>query len=749
MDMGTPIPQTTFVGRKSELTALRRLRSASRLLTLTGPGGCGKTRIAYEMVSRFQSLAVVWIDLAPIRDSAAVAPAVERALGLAGDGSLSQPTIAAMLSMRGDHVVVALDNCEHVIDAAAACATRLLDTTAGVSILATSRTPLRIDGEVIWRVPPLSVPSPAGEGGVGEALAADAVRLFVERARLAQPSFILDWSTCADIVAICRATDGLPLAIELAAARTRHMSIAALARTMTAPLRSLAAERGVDYRHPSLRATIEWSHALLDATEQRVFRRLGVFAGGFTLQSAEAVCADLPDDFGEVVQAVTSLTDQSLVEFSPREDRYRMLVPIHEYAVERLSESGEMAVATERAARFLTRLATVDLAQRKIAVDADALIRREFANTAAVLPWLIQNDTAAALGLLARYAEARWTAIPVHLSVVSEWLDRALARWPTRDALRARCLLHRARLEREVSDDGTRVANARRAVDEALAIALELKDSSLEIVARQNAASVAIGEGDPRRAIELYDSVIPVLQPRELAMALSVRSVLRKIVGDGVGAEADIDAAFAAWDRHGDPGSGEPFLTRLTAADVAFRSADLARASGYLRDAIVLLRDGGQSQSPAPFELLAHLAAAEGDHERALRLASFAERLRSETGLWPSAFLALADRSWMPEARRRLGARSASICAAGRRMPEDEAVRYALTGRFAGELTRRELDVASLVASGLTDKEIGARLWMSERTAENHVQHIRQKLGLRSRAQIGTWLANEVAAVPR
>ncbi len=744
--MRTSIPQTTFVGRKSELAALRRLRSASRLLTLTGPGGCGKTRIAYEMVSRFQSLAVVWIDLAPLRDSAAVAPAVELALGLAGDGSLSQPTIAAMLSMRGDHVVIALDNCEHVIDAAAACARRLLDTTAGVSILATSRTPLRIDGEVIWRVPPLSVPSPAGEPGVGEALAADAVRLFVERARLAQPGFILDWSTCADIVAICRATDGLPLAIELAAARTRHMSIAALARVMTAPLRSLAAERGVDYRHPSLRATIEWSHALLDATEQRVFRRLGVFAGGFTLQGAEAVCADQPDDFGEVVQAVTSLTDQSLVEFAPREDRYRMLVPIHEYAVERLSESGEMAVATERAARFLTRLATVDLAQ-KIAVDADALIRREFANTAAVLPWLIENDTAAALGLLARYAGARWTAIPVHLSVVSEWLDRALAKWPTRDALRARCLLHRARLEREVSDDGTRVANARRAVDEALAIALELKDSSLEIVARQNAASVAIGEGDPRRAIELYDSVISVLQPRELAMALSVRSVLRKIVGDGVGAEADIDAAFAAWDRHGDR-SGEPFLTRLTAADVAFRSADLARAGGYLRDAIVFLRDGGQSQSPAPFELLAHLAAAEGDHERALRLASFAERLRGETGLWPSAFLALADRSWMPEARRRLGARSASICAAARRMPEDEAIRYALTGRSGGELTRRELDVANLVASGLTDKEIGARLRMSERTAENHVQHIRQKLGLRSRAQIGTWLANEVATVP-
>ena len=114
MDIGTPIPQTTFVGRKSELAALRRLRSASRLLTLTGPGGCGKTRIAYEMVSRFQSLAVVWIDLAPLRDSVAVAPAVELALGLAGDGSLSQPTIAAMLSMRGDHVVIALDNCEHV-----------------------------------------------------------------------------------------------------------------------------------------------------------------------------------------------------------------------------------------------------------------------------------------------------------------------------------------------------------------------------------------------------------------------------------------------------------------------------------------------------------------------------------------------------------------------------------------------------------------------------------------------------------
>jgi non-specific serine/threonine protein kinase len=330
----------------------------------------------------------------------------------------------------------------------------------------------------------------------------------------------------------------------------------------------------------------------------------------------------------------------------------------------------------------------------------------------------------------------------VHLSVVSDWLARALAAWPARDALRAQCLIHRARLEREVNDDTMRVANARRAADEALAIALELHDPGLEAVARQNSAGVSVGEGDIPRAIELFDEVVPMLGPRELGMALSVRCVLKAIVGDRSGAQDDIDAAFAAWARHGDPTSGEPFLTRLTAADVAFRSGDLAHAAAYLHDAIVLLRDGGHAQSPAPFEFLAHLAAAEGDHERALRLASFAERLRGETGMWPSAFLALTDRSWLAETQQALASRVMSIRGAGRQMSESEAILYALEGRVGGELTSRQSDVASLVAKGLSDKEIAARLLISERTAENHVQHIREKLGVRSRAQIGSWVAS-------
>ena len=741
MDVFAYTPSSTFVGRRSELAILRRLRSASRLLTLTGAGGSGKTRIAYELISKVPRAALAWINLAALRDPAAVAPAIERALGLPGDGSLSRRTITALGLTHGDRFVVVLDNCEHLVEAAAACAARLLAASDGVSIMATSRSPLRIEAEVVWRIPPLSVPLPA-EGTVGDALRADAVRLFVERARVAQPGFIFDASTYRDVVSICRSADGLPLAIELAAARTRHMSVAALAKVMSAPLRSLAAERGSDVRHVSLRTTIEWSHSLLDATEQRVFRRLAVFVGGFTLESAAAVCTDDGSrDAGEVVQAVTSLADQSLVEFSAREDRYRMLVPVLEYALERLARSGEGALGIERAARFLARLATIDLAQGNTTIDADARLRREFANAMAVLPWLVANETASALRLLSRYAGAHWTAIPVHLSVVSGWLGQALAAWPTRDALRARCLIHRARLEREISDDAIRVANARQAVEEAREIAVELNDRSLEILARQNSANVAIGEGDPRRAIEIYDSVLPMLQPRELAMALSVRSVLKKGVGDDAGAEADIDAAFAAWNENADPGSGEPFLTRLTAADVAFRSGNAERAAAYLRDAIVFLRDGGHSQSPAPFELLAHLAATEGDDERALRLASYAERTRSETGLWPASFLALTARSWMTEAQRRLGPRVAETRAAGRRMSEQEAISYALTGRYGGDLSRRELDVADLVADGLTDKEIGARLGLSERTAENHVQHIRQKLSLRSRAQIGAWLA--------
>jgi len=738
--LGAAALRTTFVGRKSELATLRRLRRSTRLLTLTGAGGSGKTRLAGELVRGSRTSVVAWVDLAPLRDPAAVAPAIERALGAAGDGTLSAGAIAATLPIRGDRVVVVLDNCEHLVEAAAACASKLLAASDAISIVATSRSPLRIDNELVWRIPSLSLPSATEESRVGVALRSDAVRLFVERARVAQAGFILDESTCADVVWICRAVDGLPLAIELAAGRTRHMSVSALRRLLGVPLRSLRREPGDDPRHRTLHATMEWSHALLDASERRVFRRVAVFVGGFALEGAAAVCTEAESEFGEVTEAVTRLVDHSLLEFSTSLDRYRMLEPVREHAAERLRESGEQNIATESAARYLTRLATVDLAPERNVPNADGRMRQEFSNAAAVLPWLIANDAAGALRLLARFAGAQWTAIPVHLSTVSDWLAKALAAWPARDALRARCLIHRARLEREVSDDAMRVANARRAADEALAIALELHDPKLEAVARQNSAGVAVGEGDIPRAIELYDEVVPVLGPRELAMALSVRCVLKAIVGDGLGAQADIDAAFAAWGRHGDATSGEPFLTRLTAADVAYRSRVPARAAAYLRDAVVLLRDGGHGQSPAPFEFLAHLAAAEGDHERALRLASFADRLRSETGLWPSAFLALTDRTWLAETQRVLASRVVSIRRAGRQMSEPEAISYALDGRVGGELTSRQFDVASLVAKGLSDKEIAGRLLISERTAENHVQHIREKLGVRSRVQIGSWV---------
>ena len=734
-------PRTTFVGRKSELAVLRRLRRSARLLTLTGAGGSGKTRLAYELVSARRITVVAWVDLAPLRDPSAVAPAIERALGAAGDGTLSRATIVAALPVSGDRVLLVFDNCEHLAEAAAACANKLLAATDAISIVATSRSPLRIDNELVWRIPPLSLPS-AAESRIGVALRADAVRLFVERARVAQTGFILDESTCADVVWVCRAVDGLPLAIELAAGRTRHMSVAALRGQLAAPLRFLRDERGDDPRHRTLHAAIEWSHALLDAPERRVFRRVSVFAGGFTLESAAAVCVGGESEATDVTGAVTRLVDHSLLEFSPSRDRYRLLEPVLDFAGEQLRRSGEYNLAIERAARYLTRLATVDLAPERNVPNADGLMRQEFSNVAAVLPWLIACDAAGALRLLARYAGAQWTAIPVHLSVVSDWLARALTAWPARDALRARCLIHRARLEREVSDDTMRVTNARRAADEALAIALELHDPGLEAVARQNSAGVAVGEGDIPRAIELFDEVVPMLGPRELGMALSVRCVLKAIVGDRSGAQDDIDAAFAAWARHGDPTSGEPFLTWLTAADVAFRLGELAHAAAYLHDAIVLLRDGGHAQSPAPFEFLAHLAAAEGDHERALRLASFAERLRGETGMWPSAFLALTDRSWLADTQQALASRVMSIRGAGRQMSESEAILYALEGRVGGELTSRQSDVASLVAKGLSDKEIAARLLISERTAENHVQNIREKLGVRSRAQIGSWVAS-------
>ena len=262
------MPLTTFVGRRRELQTVRRYLAGTRFLTLVGPGGCGKTRLAIELARMTAKADVAWVDLAPLRRGEDVQHEVARGLGVA------EPDRMAEIVAKRDHrTLLLLDNCEHVLDAAAELAVRFLSASSRTRLLATSREPLDVEGELVWRVPSLSLPDALFPCEPMRCSRADAVKLFIDRAQLAHPGFVLDRTSCPHVVAICRAVDGIPLAIELAAARLRHTSVAELAARLDDLLALLVGtRRGGDPRHRALRAALDWSHALLDQQEQAVFR---------------------------------------------------------------------------------------------------------------------------------------------------------------------------------------------------------------------------------------------------------------------------------------------------------------------------------------------------------------------------------------------------------------------------------------------------------------------------------------------
>lgn len=326
-----PLQLTRFVGRARELSELQGLLPATRLLTLTGAGGSGKTRLAGELVARVDGRdAVVWVDLAAIADPALLLPHVALGLGIAERGD--RPTLDLLRSAVGTRaLLMVLDNCEHLVDAAAGLAEALLTRCPGLTIVATSREALGVPGEVAWLVPPLAEDESA--------------QLFTERAQSVLPSFAAGPGNVAAITAVCRRLDGLPLAIELAAARVRVLSPGQIAERLGDALSVLSGgSRTVLPRHRTLRGAIDWSYALLTDREQLLLRRLAVFAGPFTLEAAEAVCAMDPISADEVLDGVAALVDKSMVVLEPggTEARYRLLETIRQYAAELLRDSGEL-----------------------------------------------------------------------------------------------------------------------------------------------------------------------------------------------------------------------------------------------------------------------------------------------------------------------------------------------------------------------------------------------------------------------
>lgn len=425
---------SSFVGRMEEVREVEKLLGASRLLTLVGPGGVGKTRLANRVgaavVGRYPD--GVWIvELAALADPALLADAVLSALVLP-EVRAATPQQSLRQGLAGRRLLLILDNCEHLAAAAAALVRDLLGGCEGLRVVATSRTPLGVPGEALWPVPPLSLP---GEGDEAPEQLADseAVRLFVERASEADPGFSLTPANATDVAEICRQLDGLPLALELAAARTRSMSVAEVATRLRDRFRLLVGrDPTAPDRHRTLRAAVDWSYEALSPGEQVLFRRLSVFAGGFGLEAAEAVCDGLPSGL-DVLDGVAALVDQSLVvsDRARAVTRYRLLETLRHYATEQLAASGEESAVRNRHLGWVCDLAeraegSLDGKEQAVWIQ---VVAADEDNIRAALDWAVTHRGSDE-GLRAAAALWRYWQVRSRYEEGRRWLRSLLASTP-------------------------------------------------------------------------------------------------------------------------------------------------------------------------------------------------------------------------------------------------------------------------------------------------------------------------------
>jgi predicted ATPase/class 3 adenylate cyclase len=682
-----PLQLTSFVGRGAEIDEVKRLVSESRLVTLTGAGGIGKTRLALEVGTQLlgQFADGVWlVELGGLTDPGLVPEAVVTALGFMIQPGLG-PTesLIAMLGPRS--LLVLLDNCEHLVEAAAQLTEALLKHCPELRILATSRDVLGVGGEVTWRVPSMATPDVLRAHSLDEQRRCETVQLFVQRARAARPGFELNDDNAESVVRICQRVDGIPLAIELVAARTRSMSVRAIDERIADRFNlATGASRALLPRQRTLLATFDWSHELLSKEERRVFRRLAVFAGGFTLDAAEAVCmADKAEEADRSpLESLTSIVDKSLVitqEAAGAGERYRLLEPIRQYAADRLSQAQEADSARRSHATFY--LALGDAMYRELRGPSQvrymALAAEDLGNFRACFEWALRHDTRAALQL-AVALERYW--IRSSPAEGLEWLRRALELYSARDELRAHALYDATFWAWYRSDND----EARQYGEGCLALAQELQSNlyiGQALSALATVASRERPEGSLAHSVSLYHQaeqhVRAADDPEALARILNNFGCTLYESGDLIGARLKIEEALALARERDDVWQIGGFLDGL--ADVESASGETANAQ---RDWMLELELAGHlgSRSTAAYALvgLARLAMADERPERYIRLLGAANNLLRLAGVVDSSIgHVIADAR--SKSRAALGESvSDQIWRDGGGMPLMEAVRFGL-----------------------------------------------------------------------
>jgi predicted ATPase/DNA-binding CsgD family transcriptional regulator len=828
-----PTLLTSFVGREGEAADVARLLGERRLVTLVGAPGVGKTRLALRVASDLIPGFPhgVWlVELAALADPALVSPSVATALDIR-----EQPGVPVMASLadalRSRELLLVLDNCEHLVDACAALAETLLRACVRLRILATSRESLRIEGETSWRVPSLAVSDQRQYAldpaiPLAHLLAYPATRLFVERARASSAAFDPNDRDAGAIVSICRRLDGIPLAIELAAARVRSLPPVQVAARLEDSFALLTGgSRTALPRHQTLRAALDWSHDLLTEPERKLLRQLSVFAGGWTIEAAQSVCDLGADGLLDLLR----LVDRSLVQVEASDDgetRYRLLEPIRQYAAEQLCSAGEDSVIRGRHLAWCVTLAEEADVWGSDAVAWTERLLAEHDNLRAALAWSLADGTEAGsdTGIRLAVAVENFWFVRDFLIEGRRWLEQLLAVEDTRgradrvaenatgaaaEPVRSRDSLGKhprvaalnalSMLEYQQQEHDAAAAH----VDEALELAHRVQDrvgighalNTLGTLVRargEYGRSVALLEesvslfksvGDPfgmwRAPNQLGETLTMLgelerarrLHEESLAVARSmdwpwrVAHVLRNLAlvayrqGDLDRASTLLQESLARWRDVGATRGPQWALAEL--GHVALAQDDRVGAAACFRESLALCREAGDRRGVA--RCLEGLAAASGDDpdetwaRRAARLLGKATDLREATGVPVSPLERPTHERATADARARLGEEAfATALLEGRALPTHEAIEIALAARqsdgrmddlkpgqsaadASSPLSRREREVVPLIARGLTNRQIAARLVISERTVDGHVAKILSKLGFATRAQIAVW----------
>jgi predicted ATPase/DNA-binding CsgD family transcriptional regulator len=800
-----PLAMSTFVGREREIGEVTRLVRDNRLLTLTGPGGSGKTRLALAaaegLTGEFEG-GVFFVSLAPITETALVAPAVARALGLPGSGDRPAEELLKGY-LRERQTLLLLDNFEQVLEASP-LVEELLMAAPRLRVLDTSREPLHLYGEQEYPVPPLELPDPKSSESPERLARYEAVRLFVERARELDPAFRVTEHNAPAIAEICARLDGLPLAIELAAARTRLLPpeamVARLGDRLELPGKGA---RNAPERQRTLRATLGWSHDLLSFEERMLFARLSVFSGGRSLAAIGAVCD--PEGELDAMGRVNSLLEKNLLiredATTGTEPRFVMLETVHEYAREKLEESGEAQELRRAHAWYF--LALAEEAEPELVGPAQARwfdrLEFEYDNIRAALSWTLERGKAE-LGLRLAGALRQFWLLRGYLGEGCQWLEETLANeGPDLVAARAKALEALGWLSRwqedmerteSAAEEGLRLsaeaevesrivaslqgfmgyaANARGDHEQAqewfedgLALSQEGGNTRVHAWLLLDMNNLEERRGDYRRAKELCEEVLPLA--RELDDAFLLGTCLNGLgwvllFQDHQRALTVSEESVALLRKVGYKG----VLVRAidTLAWAALLCGDLARAEALHGEGLALCKDlGNRALATAYFDGLAcEAGGTTGEPGRAATLLGVAEALHETTGFQPSPAGRAMQEPYIRAARSQLDEASwDAALAEGRAMGFDEAVDYALSsrasqvppsrerppsskpGRPAG-LTDREVEVLKLVAEGLTNAQVAERLFLSPRTVHRHLDSVYRKLGSNSRAAAARFAA--------